>query len=63
MKPIGVGEVTDDRLKRNIQIIVDANKLPRTPAPNEVFDRRFLPPASERLKEVKGRRPGCDLSK
>jgi hypothetical protein len=30
--------------------MVEANKLPRTPTPGEVFDRRFLPPASERIK-------------
>lgn len=52
VKTIGVGDVSEERLDRNIRIIVDANKLPRTPAPNEIFDRRFLPPLSERLKEV-----------
>ena len=49
---IGVGDVVDARLKRNIEIIVEANKLPRTPAPNEIFDRRFLPPAEDRLHKI-----------
>ena len=44
---IGLGDVDDERLKRTIKIVVDANGLPRTPAPNEVFDRRFLPPTAE----------------
>ena len=49
---VGVGDVVDARLKRNIEIIVEANKLPRSPAPEEVFDRRFLPPAEERLHHL-----------
>lgn len=52
VKEIGVGEVSQARLERNIRIIVDANKLPRTPAPHEVFNRNFLPPLSERLKKL-----------
>ena len=52
VKKNGVGDVTDERLKRNIEIVVDANNLPRTPKPSEVFNRSFLPPASERLKPM-----------
>lgn len=48
---IGLGDVDDDRLKRTIKIVVDANGLPRTPAPNEVFDRRFLPPTAELIRK------------
>jgi NitT/TauT family transport system substrate-binding protein len=51
-KELGVGDVTDARLQRNIGIVVDANNLSRSPAPAEVFDRRFLPPPSERLKQL-----------
>jgi NitT/TauT family transport system substrate-binding protein len=46
----GVGDVVDARVERNIDVMVEANKLPRRPAPHGVFDRRFMPPAPERLK-------------
>jgi NitT/TauT family transport system substrate-binding protein len=52
MKEIGIGDVVDARLERNIRIIAEANGLPRSPAPTEVFDRSFLPPLSERLKQM-----------
>jgi NitT/TauT family transport system substrate-binding protein len=45
---LGLGDIDDSRLKRSIGIVVEANALPRTPAPNEVFDRRFLPAKAER---------------
>ena len=51
MKDVGLGDVVDSRVERNIRIIVDANKLPRSPALGEVFDRRFLPPAADRIKQ------------
>ena len=37
-----------DAFGGRIDILVDANKLPRTPAIAEVFTRDFLPPKSER---------------
>ena len=45
---IGLGDVDDARLKKSIDILVDANQLPRTPKIEEIFTREFLPPASER---------------
>jgi NitT/TauT family transport system substrate-binding protein len=51
VKQIGVGDVLDDRLERNIKIIVDATGLPSTPTATEVFKRAFLPPISARLKD------------
>jgi NitT/TauT family transport system substrate-binding protein len=45
---IGLGDVDGERLKRTISMVVQANNLTRTPAPDEVFDRSFLPPRSER---------------
>ena len=54
---IGLGDVDDARLKKSIDILVDANKLPRTPAVSEIFTREFLPPKSERptkLIDAKG---------
>jgi NitT/TauT family transport system substrate-binding protein len=45
---IGLGDVDDARLKRDIDIVVNANKLSRIPTPAEVFDRSFLPPRAQR---------------
>lgn len=45
---IGLGDVDDARLQKAIAIVVEANQLPRSPAPAEVFDRSFLPAKAER---------------
>ena len=45
---IGLGDIDDARMQKAIDILVDANKLPRTPAISEIFTRDLLPPASER---------------
>jgi NitT/TauT family transport system substrate-binding protein len=45
---IGIGDISDDRMAKAIDILVQAKELPRTPAVAEIFDRSFLPPASER---------------
>jgi NitT/TauT family transport system substrate-binding protein len=45
---IGVGDVDDARLAKAIDIVVEANQLPRTPAVKEVFDHGFLPPRAQR---------------
>jgi NitT/TauT family transport system substrate-binding protein len=42
-KRIGIGDVDDAHLKKGIGIVVDAYGLKRTPAPDEVFTRQFLP--------------------
>ena len=44
---IGLGNVDMDRLKKSIDILVEANGLPRTPKVDEIFTPAFLPPASE----------------
>jgi NitT/TauT family transport system substrate-binding protein len=44
---IGLGAVDMNRLKRSIDILVDADKLPRTPAVSEIFTPDFLPPAAD----------------
>lgn len=49
---VGLGDVDDARLKKSIELLVEADKLPRTPAIGEVFDRSFLPPLEERPKKV-----------
>ncbi len=48
MKDIGVGDIKDDRMTRNIGIIVEGYQLARTPTPSEIFTREFLPPRGER---------------
>jgi NitT/TauT family transport system substrate-binding protein len=45
---IGIGDISDDRMAKAIDILVQAKELPRTPTVAEIFDRSFLPPASER---------------
>ena len=45
---IGIGDISDDRMAKAIDILVQAKELPRTPTVGEIFDRSFLPPASER---------------
>jgi len=45
---IGLGDVDDVRLKKSIDIVVDANQLPRTPTVAEVFDHGFLPARADR---------------
>lgn len=50
---VGVGDLRDDRLKRSMTQLGKAFELARLPAPAEVFDRRFLPPLSERKLVMK----------
>jgi NitT/TauT family transport system substrate-binding protein len=49
---IGVGNVNIDRLKRSIDILVEADGLPRTPTVGEIFTPDFLPPTSELPKKL-----------
>ena len=53
----GVGDLDDDRLVRAIALIVKAKGHPRTPAPGEIFSRRFLPPQAIRARTA--RLPGA----
>ena len=48
---IGLGDIDPVRLKRAIDMVVEANGLPRTPGNDEVFDRNFLPPRNERASK------------
>ncbi len=50
---IGLGDVSDDRMNKAIDILVSARDLPRRPPLGEVFDRNFLPPLSERPTSIK----------
>ena len=47
IKKIGLGSVDEERLKRSIDIMVDALALPRSPAVSEVWNGSVLPPAAE----------------
>ena len=54
----GYGDVDEARLKNEISIIVDVNRLPRTPTVSEIFDRRFLPARGDRLSGIATRLVG-----
>lgn len=54
---IGLGDIDEARMKRAIDIVVDANQLPRTPAVGEVFDRRFMPARADRPSSLIDRQP------
>lgn len=49
---IGLGDVDDARFKKSIAIVVEADGLPRMPAPDEIFSRAFLPPLAERVTKL-----------
>lgn len=49
---IGVGDMDDQRLARLIAQIVQVKGLPRTPGVREVFDRSFLPPLAQRVRNL-----------
>jgi NitT/TauT family transport system substrate-binding protein len=49
---LGLGNVDDARLKRSIDVVVEANGLPRTPKPDEIFTRAFLPPTADLPKTL-----------
>ncbi len=44
----GMGSIDEGRMKNAIGMLVEVYALPRTPAVSEIFDSRFLPPASDR---------------
>jgi NitT/TauT family transport system substrate-binding protein len=49
---IGLGNIDKARLKKSIDILVDANALPRTPSVDEIFTAAFLPPVKELPKQL-----------
>ncbi|MFQ3622775.1 MAG: ABC transporter substrate-binding protein [Acetobacteraceae bacterium] len=49
---IGLGDVVEERFERGIDILVEAQGLPRRPAMAEVFTREFLPPLAERPTRI-----------
>jgi len=53
-KANGFGGVDAGKLEASIKAVVEGYALPRTPAADEVFDPRFLPPAAERNLSLPG---------
>ncbi len=49
---IGLGNVDMARLKKSIDILVEANALPRTPSVDEIFTPAFLPPENDLPKKL-----------
>ena len=49
---IGLGDVTDERLDRTINVVVEANALTRKPTRDEVFSRAFLPARADRPSKL-----------
>ena len=49
---IGLGNIDPARLKKSIEILVDANNLPRTPTVAEIFTPAYLPPVSDLPKKL-----------
>jgi NitT/TauT family transport system substrate-binding protein len=49
---IGLGNVDPARLKASIDILVEADKLPRTPSVDEIFTPAFLPAADDLPKKL-----------
>lgn len=49
---IGIGDMDDARLARLIKQIVQVKRLPRTPHVREVFDKSFLPPLDQRVRNL-----------
>ena len=49
---IGLGNVDKARLKKSIDILVDAQKLPRTPTVDEIYTDKFMPPVAELPKKL-----------
>lgn len=47
---IGIGDIDDGRLQRSIQMLATSCRLPRTPKPEEIFTRAYLPPVADRAK-------------
>jgi NitT/TauT family transport system substrate-binding protein len=49
---IGLGNIDAARLKKGIDILVEANNLPRKPTVEEIFTSAFLPPVDDLPKKL-----------
>jgi NitT/TauT family transport system substrate-binding protein len=52
MAKVGLGNVDDARLKKNIDTVVSANSLDNTPTITQIFDHSFLPPRDARPSKL-----------
>jgi len=48
-RELGIGDVSDIRLKSAIATIATSFELPRLPPPGDIFDRSFLPAKADRM--------------
>jgi len=48
-RELGIGDVSDSRLKSAIATIATSFELPRIASPGDIFDRSFLPAKAERM--------------
>ena len=48
-RELGIGDVSDIRLKSAIATIATSFELPRVPNPGDIFDHAFLPAKAERI--------------
>ncbi len=48
-KRLGLGDIDDGRFGKSINIVAEAEGLPRKPAIDEIFSRAFLPPLADRV--------------
>jgi NitT/TauT family transport system substrate-binding protein len=46
---LGIGDVDDAKLARNVATIAESYDLAKPPAPAQVFSRAFLPAKAERM--------------
>ena len=51
-RELGMGDVSDTRLKSAIATVATSFELPRVPDPGEIFDHAFLPAKAERILQV-----------
>jgi hypothetical protein len=51
-RELGLGDVSDNRLKSAITTIATSFELPQMPPPGDIFDHSFLPPKASRMPEV-----------
>ncbi|MAM00115.1 ABC transporter substrate-binding protein [Hydrocarboniclastica marina] len=55
VRELGLGAVDAERLKESIDVVSKVFGVENPPAPDQVFDSRFLPPLEERMLNVGGR--------
>jgi NitT/TauT family transport system substrate-binding protein len=48
-RELGIGDVSDNRLKSAISTIATSFELPRLPNPGDIFDHSFLPAKADRI--------------